>query len=116
MAFPARYTVVLRFPDLSVSCQWLTTLAESRHRDCSAAVSVYLTKDGIVPIRVDGGVASARRVKNFHQRSSQFEQILKKNEQMFALLALTAGLCPAATRVLDESVLILLQDKCGSRE
>ena len=54
-------------------------------------------------------------MKNFHQRSSQFEQILKKNEQMFALLALTAGLCPAATRVLDESVLILLQDKCGSR-
>ena len=56
--------------------------------------------------------APPRRVKNFHQRSSQFEQILKKNEQMFALLALTAGLCPAATRVLDESVLNLLQDKC----
>ena len=54
-----------------------------------------------------------RRVKNFHQRSTQFEQILKKNEQMFALLALTAGLCPAATRVLDESVLNLLQDKCA---
>ena len=53
------------------------------------------------------------RVKNFHQRSTQFEQILKKNEQMFALLALTAGLCPAATRVLDESVLNLLQDKCA---
>ncbi len=57
--------------------------------------------------------AAPRRVKNFHQRSSQFEQILKKNEQMFALLALTAGLCPAATRVLDESVLNLLQDKCA---
>jgi len=57
-------------------------------------------------------IAAAHRVKNFHQRSSQFEQILKKNEQMFALLALTAGLCPASTRVLDESVLNLLQDKC----
>ena len=61
----------------------------------------------------DGHAVLLNRVKNFHQRSSQFEQILKKNEQMFALLALTAGLCPAATRVLDQSVLNLLQDKCA---
>ena len=53
------------------------------------------------------------RVKNFHQRSAHYEQILKKNEQMFALLALTVALFPAATRALDQSVLNLLQEKCA---
>ena len=53
------------------------------------------------------------RVKGFHQRSSQYEQILKKNEQMFALLAITTALCPAALADLSEVVLNLLQEKCA---
>jgi translation initiation factor 3 subunit L len=55
-----------------------------------------------------------RRVKGFHQRSAQYEQILKKNEQMFALLAVTTALCPAALSDLNETVLNLLQEKCAS--
>jgi RNA polymerase I-associated factor PAF67 len=56
-------------------------------------------------------VDRARRVKGFHQRSAQYEQILKKNEQMFALLAVTTALCPAALSDLNETVLNLLQEK-----
>lgn len=52
-------------------------------------------------------------MKGFHQRSSQYEQILKKNEQMFALLAITAALCPPALADLNETVLNLLQEKCA---
>ena len=52
-------------------------------------------------------------MKGFHQRSAQYEQILKKNEQMFALLAITAALCPASLSGLHETVLNLLQDKCA---
>jgi len=55
------------------------------------------------------------RVKGFHQRSAQYEQILKKNEQMFALLAITAALCPASLADLNETVLNLLQDKYGEK-
>lgn len=50
-------------------------------------------------------------MKGFHQRSAQYEQILKKNEQMFALLAVTTALCPAALAGLNETVLNLLQEK-----
>lgn len=36
----------------------------------------------------------------------QFEQMLKKNEQMYSLLAVTLALCPAASKQLDENVLM----------
>lgn len=36
----------------------------------------------------------------------QYEQLLKKNEQMYALLALCVALCPAAGKGLDENVLM----------
>ena len=51
------------------------------------------------------------RVKHAHARSPQYDQILKKNEQIYALLALTLSLCPAASKVLDESVLNVLREK-----
>ncbi|KAK6129691.1 hypothetical protein DH2020_036557 [Rehmannia glutinosa] len=34
------------------------------------------------------------KTKQFHQKSPQYEQILKKNEQMYALLAISLSLCP----------------------
>ena len=52
------------------------------------------------------------RVKQYHSRSAQYEQILKKNEQMYALTAITLALCPAAQRELDETVMNTLKDKC----
>ena len=55
----------------------------------------------------DGGC----RVKQYHSRSAQYEQILKKNEQMYALTAITLALCPAAQRELDETVMNTLKDK-----
>jgi hypothetical protein len=52
-----------------------------------------------------------RRVKQYHQGSAQYEHILKKNEQMYALTAVTLALCPAAQRELDENVLLTLREK-----
>ncbi len=60
-----------------------------------------------------GGARAARRVKQYHQRSAQYDQILKKNEQMHALVAITLALCPAAQRQLDENVFNTLRDKCA---
>jgi translation initiation factor 3 subunit L len=60
-------------------------------------------------------LAFIHRVKGFHQRSAQYEQILKKNEQMFALLAITSALCPPALADLNETVLNLLQEKYGEK-
>lgn len=51
------------------------------------------------------------RVKAYHQRSAQYDQILKKNEQMYALLAIATSLCPAASRNLDEAVANMLKEK-----
>lgn len=55
-----------------------------------------------------------RRVKQYHQRSAQYEQILKKNEQMYALTAIVLALCPAAQRELDENVMNTLREKCAN--
>ena len=52
-------------------------------------------------------------MKQYHARSAQYEQILKKNEQMYALTAITLALCPAAQRELDENVLNMLREKCA---
>ena len=54
------------------------------------------------------------RTKQYHTRSFQYEQILKKNEQMFALLAISASLCPQGA-ALDENLAAQLRDKYGDR-
>ena len=56
-------------------------------------------------------MCAACRVKQYHSRSAQYEQILKKNQQMYALTAITLALCPAAQRELDETVMNTLKDK-----
>ena len=43
--------------------------------------------------------------------SPQYPQVLKKNEQMYALLALVLSLCPAAQGSLEESVTSQLREK-----
>jgi translation initiation factor 3 subunit L len=50
-------------------------------------------------------------VKQYHSRSAQYDQILKKNEQMYALLAITVALCPAAQKLLDENVVTQLRER-----
>lgn len=55
------------------------------------------------------------RVKAYHQRSAQYDQILKKNEQMYALLAVTTSLCPASQRNIDESVANTLKEKYNEK-
>lgn len=55
------------------------------------------------------------RVKQFHQRSAAYEHILKRNEQMYALLALCAALSPAAGKALDEAVATQLKEKAGEK-
>lgn len=51
------------------------------------------------------------RVKQYHARSAQYDQILKKNEQMYALLAITVALSPASQKLLDENVMTQLRDR-----
>jgi translation initiation factor 3 subunit L len=47
-----------------------------------------------------------------HQaKGAVYEQILKKNEQMYALLAISTALCPTANRLLDEAVTNTLREK-----
>eukprot|EP00891_Asterochloris_glomerata_P008661 jgi/Astpho2/8661/Aster-05134 len=55
------------------------------------------------------------QVKQYHSRSSQYDQILKKNEQMHALTAITLAMCPAAEQLLEEGVSNLLKEKYGDK-
>jgi len=52
------------------------------------------------------------RLKQYHQRSSQYEQILKKNEQMCGLLAMCLSLCPQR---VDENVHTFLREKYSDK-
>lgn len=54
------------------------------------------------------------KTKQYHQKSPQYEQILKKNEQMYALLAVSLSLCPQ-TKLVDESVNSQLREKYGDK-
>eukprot|EP00775_Hariotina_reticulata_P005213 gene5213-5451_t len=55
------------------------------------------------------------RVKQLHARNAIYDQILKKNEQMYALLALVVAVCPNVQNTLDEHVLAALKDKFGEK-
>lgn len=48
------------------------------------------------------------RTKQYHTRSYQYDQILKKNEQMYALLAISLSLCPFR---IDENVHTTVREK-----
>jgi len=48
------------------------------------------------------------RTKQYHTRSYQYDQILKKNEQMYALLAICLSLCPYR---IDENVHTTVREK-----
>ncbi|CAH2044434.1 unnamed protein product [Thlaspi arvense] len=54
------------------------------------------------------------KTKQYHQKSPQYEQLLKKNEQMYALLAVCLSLCPQ-TKLVDESVNSQLREKYGEK-
>ncbi|CAI9759650.1 unnamed protein product [Fraxinus pennsylvanica] len=54
------------------------------------------------------------KTKQYHQKSPQYEQILKKNEQMYALLAISLSLCPQVMLV-EETVNSQLREKYGDK-
>uniref|UniRef100_A0A803NC11 Eukaryotic translation initiation factor 3 subunit L n=1 Tax=Chenopodium quinoa TaxID=63459 RepID=A0A803NC11_CHEQI len=54
------------------------------------------------------------KTKQYHQKSPQYEQILKKNEQMYALLAICLSLCPQ-TKLVEETVNSQLREKYGEK-
>ncbi|CAI9093495.1 OLC1v1029004C1 [Oldenlandia corymbosa var. corymbosa] len=54
------------------------------------------------------------KTKQYHQKSPQYEQILKKNEQMYALLAICLSLCPQV-KLVDETVNSQLREKNGEK-
>jgi len=52
------------------------------------------------------------RTKQYHTRSYQYDEIVKKNEQMYALLAITVSLCPQR---IDENVHGVLREKYSEK-
>jgi len=52
------------------------------------------------------------RTKQYHTRSYQYEQILKKHDQMYTLLAITVSLCPQR---IDENVHAVLREKYADK-
>jgi len=52
------------------------------------------------------------RTKQYHSRSYQYENLMKKNEQMYGLLAICLSLCPQR---VDESVHALLREKYSDK-
>ncbi|KAL6536260.1 hypothetical protein OROGR_012832 [Orobanche gracilis] len=54
------------------------------------------------------------KTKQYHQKSPQYEQILKKNEQMYALLAISLSLCPQV-ELVEETVNSQLREKYGEK-
>jgi len=52
------------------------------------------------------------RTKQYHTRSYQYESIMKKNEQMYALLAMAVSLCPQR---IDENVHSVLKEKYADK-
>ncbi|GFH09297.1 eukaryotic translation initiation factor 3 subunit L, partial [Haematococcus lacustris] len=56
-------------------------------------------------------LAYVSRVKQYHSRSAQYDQILKRNEQMYGLLACVVALCPVTQKGLDENVLAQLRER-----
>ncbi|XP_073308744.1 uncharacterized protein [Primulina huaijiensis] len=54
------------------------------------------------------------KTKQYHQKSPQYDQILKKNEQMYALLAISLSLCPQV-KLVEETVNTQLREKYGEK-
>ncbi|GER32521.1 eukaryotic translation initiation factor 3subunit L [Striga asiatica] len=54
------------------------------------------------------------KAKQYHQKSPQYELILKKNEQMYALLAISLSLCPQV-QLVEETVNSQLREKYGEK-
>lgn len=54
------------------------------------------------------------KTKQYHQKSPQYEQILKKNEQMYALLAISLSICPRV-QLVEETVNSQLREKYGEK-
>jgi translation initiation factor 3 subunit L len=54
------------------------------------------------------------KTKQYHQKSPQYDQILKKNEQMYALLAICLSLCPQV-QLVEETVNSQLREKYGEK-
>jgi translation initiation factor 3 subunit L len=52
------------------------------------------------------------RTRQYHTRSYQHDQIMKKSEQMYALLAICVSLCPQR---VDEQVHTGLREKYGDQ-
>jgi len=52
------------------------------------------------------------RTKQYHTRSYQYDEIVKKNEKMFALLAICLAICPQR---VEENIHTLLRDKYSDK-
>lgn len=128
MYFANQFTCYLEHPSLAMLLRaQLLGIALVRHaavkhvfitkacpqtRGCMLSMHLYKVHQGdFAQQPVYQSRLSWCRVKAYHQRSAQYDQILKKNEQMYAILAITTSLCPASSRNLDEAVANMLKEK-----
>jgi len=55
------------------------------------------------------------RTHQYHRRSYQYPQIVKKNDHIFYLLAVAVSLCPRKIRAYDDNIEQTLREKCGDK-
>jgi translation initiation factor 3 subunit L len=56
-----------------------------------------------------------QRTKAYHQRTAIYDQVLKKNEQLYALVAVCLSICPASVKFLDEGCAQVLREKYNDK-
>lgn len=54
------------------------------------------------------------RTKQYHQQTAQYNLLLKKTEQMYAILAMAIALCPQ-TKLIDDSIHAQLREKSDEK-
>eukprot|EP01135_Chromosphaera_perkinsii_P009691 Nk52_evm17s1837 gene=Nk52_evmTU17s1837 len=94
---PARKGLYARVPSCQITLYYYMGFAYLMMRRYEDAIRTFMSI-----------LLYIQRTKQYHTRSYQYDQILKKNEQMYALLAMTVTLCPQR---IDESVHAVLREK-----
>lgn len=81
------------------------------------AFAYLMTRRYAPAVQVVGSILTyMTRTKQYHTRSYQYDQMMKKNEQLYYLLALAGALAPQGTGPLgNDTVEQALHEKCGDK-
>lgn len=81
------------------------------------AFSYLMTRRYGLAVQVVGSILTyMTRTKQYHTRSYQYDQMMKKNEQLYYLLALAGALAPQGTGPIGNDIVEqALHEKCGDK-